>query len=490
MDIAAYFRSVMELSHGIVLTLDLDGKVLHGNMLLEETIGIPMAKVKGKDWLVRAVPLAEHAQTRRFFKRCKSRSGIIEFRGRIQRRDGRTAVIDWHLKSIADTGGDPLSIMMVGHDVTGHVSRRRHLALECADLLERNRELTCLYGAARVAENLDRDLNEILSDILDLIPPAIQAPERSSVALIFEDQRLETQGYLDENVRFDAPVLVRNIQRGRLCVSTTPGEDGAPFAVKREEAELIAVVARQVGLIIAKKEALVSEEYCQIQLRHADRLAKIGQLAAGVAHELNEPLANILGFAQLAAKTDGLASQVKKDLDHIVSSSLHAREVIKKLMFFSRRLPPQKMRLKLNSVIEDALSILMPSAARQGITVHRNLAPRLPLITADPQQIKQVVINLATNAVQSMPGGGSLSINTQVGEANVFLRVEDTGCGMDPETIEQAFNPFFTTKDVDEGAGLGLSVVHGIVSAHEGTIDVHSIVGEGSTFTVSFPLTS
>jgi two-component system NtrC family sensor kinase len=489
MDIAAYFRSVMELSHGIVLTLDRDGRVLHGNALLEDVTGIPLAELKGKDWLARLAPEAAHEHIRHVLDGRKGPLDIIEFRGDVQRRDGGTAVIDWRVKPMTDTGGNIASVMMVGHDVTDHVSCRRDLARECADLKERNRELTCLYGVACVAENLDRGLDEILSDILALIPPALQAPERASVALILEGERLETPGYHDENVRFDAPVLVRSIHRGRLCVAAAPGDDAPPASATNDEAALIAVVARQVGLIIAKKEALASEEHLQVQLRHADRLAKIGQLAAGVAHELNEPLANILGFAQLAAKTDDLAPQVKKDLDHIVRSSLHAREVIKKLMFFSRRVPPQKMRLNLNAVVEDALSISTPSAARQGITVNRDLAPQLPAITADPQQLKQVVINLAANAIQSMPDGGSLSIRTRAGDAHVFLSIEDTGCGMDHETTAQAFNPFFTTKDVDEGAGLGLSVVHGIVTAHAGSIDVHSTAGEGSTFTVSFPLT-
>ncbi len=491
MDLAAYFRSVMELSHGIVVTLDLDGRLIHGNALLEQVTGRPLATLQGKDWVSLAVPEEARDLTRRHIRQCPGQRGVTGFRGAVRRRDGGTTHIEWRLKPLTDTGDALSGVMMVGHDITDHESRRRHLIRECAELKDRNRELTCLYGIARVAENTDRDLEDILRDIIALVPPALQHPEQSSVALETTAFRIETPGFSDDGVRLEAPVHIRGVRCGRLRVSSPPvaGETPPP-AVIREEAELMAVVARQAGLIIAKKDAIASEKSLQVQLRHADRLAKIGQLAAGVAHELNEPLANILGFAQLATKTDGLDPQVKKDLDHIVRSSLHAREVIQKLMLFSRRMPPQMMRIDVNRIIDEALYFSASSAVRQGVSVNRDLAPRLPAVTADPQQLKQVIVNLATNAIQAMPDGGTLTIRSHAGDSHVFMIVEDTGSGMDAATLEQLFTPFFTTKDIDQGAGLGLSVVHGIVRAHGGSIDVHSSVGEGSTFTVSLPLTS
>ncbi|MFH1984265.1 MAG: ATP-binding protein [Pseudomonadota bacterium] len=490
MDLAAYFRSVMALSHGIVVTLDTDGRVIHGNTLLEQTTGYRITDMMSEDWFELVIPEADRQREREQFARCTRQSDIHTFRGRIRRRDRQIVHIEWRLKPLADAGSGMPGVMMVGHDITGFISGRQHLIRECADLLERNRELTCLYGVARIVENTDRALDDILHDIIALVPPALQRPQEASVALIVDERRLHTPGYDTAAIRFEQEILVGNIHRGRLCVATAT-LDGAPhLAQTREEVELIAVVARQVGLIISKKEALDSQQDLQMQLRHADRLAKVGQLAAGVAHELNEPLANILGFAQLAAKEDGLAPQVTKDLEHIVRSALHARDVIKKLMLFSRQVPPRKSPTDLNGVIEDALYFSASSAVRQGVTVDCQLAPELPSITADPQQLKQVVINLSTNAIQAMPDGGTLTIQTHASAEHVFMSVADNGCGMAAETIEQIFTPFFTTKDIDQGSGLGLSVAHGIVRAHGGSIDVHSRVGEGSTFTLSFPLTT
>lgn len=488
MDLAEYFRSVMELSHGIVVTLDDDDRVIHGNRLMETVTGRSLADLKGLDWFEAVVPESDREAARRQCRRCAGQAAIGTFRGRIQSRHGTRIHVEWRLKSLADAGGGHSGVMLVGHDVTAHVSRRRDLIQECADLAERNRELTCLYGVAHVAENLDRDLDAILSDIIDRVPPALQFPEASAVALTVDDRLMATPGYDAAGDRLAEDIVVRGICRGSLRVSTAAGAAAATPPPTREEAELLAVVARQAGLIIAKKEALAAESDLQVQLRHADRLAKIGQLAAGVAHELNEPLANILGFAQLAAKTAGLPVQVEKDLGHVVRAALHAREVIKKLMLFSRQVPPQKMQVDLNRIIGDALDIAAASALRRGVTVARDTADPLPEITADPQQLRQVVINLSANAIQAMPEGGVLTIGTHTDGQHVYMRVEDTGCGMDPGIAEQVFNPFFTTKDVDQGSGLGLSVVHGIVKAHGGSIDVHSEKGKGTTFTVSFPM--
>ncbi|MCK4341367.1 MAG: hypothetical protein KAY37_06560 [Phycisphaerae bacterium] len=224
------------------------------------------------------------------------------------------------------------------------------------------------------------------------------------------------------------------------------------------------------------------------QLIHADRLATIGQLAAGVAHELNEPLGSILGFAQLAKKCPELPSPAEQDIEKIVTASLYAREVIKKLMVFARQMPPRSTRVDLIQVVEDALYFLEAQCAKKDIEVVRELAPGMPEITADPAQLKQVLVNLVVNATQAMPHGGTLTVSTRSSGSSVFLDVKDTGIGMSKETLEKVFLPFFTTKDVNEGTGLGLAVVHGIVTSHGGSIDVESQVGQGTRFEIRLPL--
>ncbi|MBU4379106.1 MAG: ATP-binding protein, partial [Proteobacteria bacterium] len=219
----------------------------------------------------------------------------------------------------------------------------------------------------------------------------------------------------------------------------------------------------------------------------ADRLAKIGQFSAGLAHEINEPLANILGFAQLALQAKSLSDQVVNDLKNIVDSSLHAREIIRKVMFFSRQMPPQFVLTDLNQTIRQALRITEVGAKRNNIEVVCELDENLPRVMADPQHITQVVVNLVANAIQAMEKGGVLTVKTINYNDDAYIVIEDTGPGIPPEELKQIFNPFYTTKDVDKGTGLGLSVVHGIVKAHEGFIQVDSTPGKGTRFEVAFP---
>ncbi len=167
-----------------------------------------------------------------------------------------------------------------------------------------------------------------------------------------------------------------------------------------------------------------------------------------MAHELNEPLATILAFAQLAEKQPGIPQQTARDLGKIVKASLHAREIIKKLMFFARQMPPRKKLVDLNGVIEDGLYFLESRCAKSGIRVRRRLSRRIPPIVADPSQLNQVLVDLLVNAVQAMPRGGTLRIATRLSRQCAVLAVEDDGIGMDEEVLKKIFVPFFTTKDV------------------------------------------
>ena len=255
----------------------------------------------------------------------------------------------------------------------------------------------------------------------------------------------------------------------------------------KEERKLIDAVARQVALVIERRQAEQEKLKLHNQLLHADRLATIGMLAAGVAHELNEPLGNILGFAQLAKKCPGVPASAGHDMEKIEAASLHAREIIQKLLLFARQAPPQKTQVNLNHVVEDGLYFFDARCAKQGIELVRLLSEDLPEIKADPGQLNQLLVNLVVNSLQSMSGEGKITVQTRFSEPNVYLIVEDTGAGMSKEVIEKIFIPFFTTKDVGEGTGLGLPVVHGIVTAHGGSIDVDSKVGQGSRFEIRLP---
>jgi signal transduction histidine kinase len=244
---------------------------------------------------------------------------------------------------------------------------------------------------------------------------------------------------------------------------TRPGERSAPKELERRVEELEAA------------------------LRHADRLATIGQEAAAFVHELSEPLATILGFTQLALKAEHLPPGVASDLGRVVDAALHAREIVRRLMLFARPVPSLQTAVDLDLVVEEALAFVAPRCARQGVRLVRESAGGLPPVTADPAQLQQVLVNLTVNALQAMPAGGLLTVRTAAGDRHVSLVVEDSGTGMSDDVRERIFEPFFTTRAPEGGTGLGLTVVRAIVGAHDGEIAVESRPGRGSRFEVRLP---
>jgi signal transduction histidine kinase len=359
-----------------------------------------------------------------------------------------------------------------------------------AELRERIKELTCLYGIARVIAQPEVSFDEIIQGIVELLPPAWLYPEITCARIELNGQSYQNQGFRESLYRQVADVVVNNEKIGFVEVSYLEKRmtlDEGPFLA--EERSLIDNVAREVAIFYERAKSEDEKTSLQDQLRHADRLATIGQLAAGVAHELNEPLGNILGFAQLAKKSTGLSPEVERDLKNIEAASLNAREIIKKLMTFARQLPPQKMLVNLNDVVNDGLYFFEARCVKAGVQLDRRLASDLPKVTVDPGQINQVLVNLVVNAIQAMPEGGTLTVVTWATDEYVCFRVEDTGAGMTEKVSDKIFLPFFTTKDIDEGTGLGLAVVHGIVTSHGGKILIESEPGIGTNFQIRLPLT-
>jgi len=358
-----------------------------------------------------------------------------------------------------------------------------------AALRERVKELSCLYGIAQIAGKPWVSLEEILQQIVELLPPAWQYPDILEGRVILDGKVFATTGFREDGDKQSSEIVVSGNLRGTVEVvylAAKPELDEGPFL--KEERNLIDAIARQLALIIEQKEMEAEKARLQEQLLHADRLATIGQLAAGVAHELNEPLGNILGFAQLAKKVPRVPEQVEQDLMKIEKASLHAREITRKLLVFARQAPYSMTQVTLNQLIEDGLYFLESRCAKAGIELVREIAPDLPEIQADPSQLNQVFVNLVVNSIQAMPEGGKLTITVAVKDDMVFISIGDTGCGMDKEALEKIFLPFFTTKDIGEGTGLGLSVVHGIVTSHGGTIEVKSEVGKGTRFEIRLPI--
>jgi signal transduction histidine kinase len=226
----------------------------------------------------------------------------------------------------------------------------------------------------------------------------------------------------------------------------------------------------------------------QNQLIQSEKLASIGQLAAGVAHEINNPIGVMLGFTQVLLKHVPQDSQMHKPLSTIEREGLRCKQIVESLLDFAHYSKPNLARLNLNQVVEDALVLLTHKASTTGIKLIKRYAPNLPEVLGDQNRLQQVFLNILLNAYQAMPEGGELQIITRLAGQEVHAAFVDTGVGIPPENLNRVFDPFFTTKEVGQGTGLGLSISYGIVEQHGGTIEAQSKVGVGSTFTVKLPV--
>jgi two-component system NtrC family sensor kinase len=226
----------------------------------------------------------------------------------------------------------------------------------------------------------------------------------------------------------------------------------------------------------------------QNSLIQSEKLASLGKMAAGVAHEINNPLTSILINAHLLMEKTDRKSESYENLDMIAEETTRCGQIVKGLLEFSRQSPPQKNIVSINDILIHTMNILKNQAVFQNITIQQNLAPDLPAVEVDPDKMKQVFWNLMINAAEAMPEGGTLSVVSRLSESDgrLEIRFADTGTGIPDAYLPKLFDPFFTTKK--GGTGLGLAVIYGIAKQHGGTIEVKSQQGQGSVFTVRLPL--
>nr|PZN52631.1 MAG: PAS domain-containing sensor histidine kinase [Bacteroidota bacterium] len=354
-------------------------------------------------------------------------------------------------------------------------------------LRERIKELKCIYELSRIGASAP-DLATVLKKTLKILPASMQFPRRAVARIKAGDEEYGSADFNRTDARISSPIVIGKKKYGSVSVGYVKQGKAPTPAFLTEERKLLQVVSRELSFIIQRHQAEEEKQRLKLQLQHVERLAFVGELTAGIAHELNEPLGRILGFAQLIRKGGPLNAQQEADMERILKASLYTREIIKKLMIFSRQMPPQISAVNLNETVSNILYFMDAPYFSGNIRITKKLDPDLPVIRADAVQISQVLVNLLTNAIHAMPDGGDVLISTSHRNGFVTLTVKDNGVGMTPEVKEKIFEPFFTTKPVGQGTGLGLSVVDGIVSAHGGRINVTSAPGKGSRFEVMIPV--
>jgi signal transduction histidine kinase len=227
----------------------------------------------------------------------------------------------------------------------------------------------------------------------------------------------------------------------------------------------------------------------QEQMAQADRLASIGQLSSGVAHEINNPLGVILGYTQLMLRSEVRDSERFKDLKTIEKHVRHCKSIVEDLLNFARRSEPKKEKVDIHKTIEEVLGFIRQNIGSGRIEFKTDFDRRIPPVVLDEKKIKQVLINLLMNARHAVGTQGSIRVSTawRPADGHLEIHVADDGYGIEAKHLKHIFDPFFTTKPTGEGTGLGLSVSYGIIKKHGGEIRVQSKPGEGSTFTVVLP---
>mgnify|MGYP000398044487 CR=1 FL=1 len=347
--------------------------------------------------------------------------------------------------------------------------------------IEQMKALDCLYELATIAATAGISLDEILRQSVRLLPPAMQYPDRANARITLRGNVYMTSTFQPGPMHHAADLIVNGEPAGGVEIAYSNNGSELPHSgFLPEEKKLVDTFARQLAIVIERRQMLM----------HGDRLATIGRLAAGMAHELNEPLTSILGFSQLMEKADDLSGQNRQDIKKIISATLYAREIIRHLGMFARQKTLEKSVLDLNTLIEKGLCMLGAGFRKNGITTVCNFDWDIPPIYANPAQLTQVLFNLVVNARQAMPDGGTLTIETAYHNETMSLLVDDTGIGMTEEIKKRIFEPFFTIRGAHEGTGLGLAIVREIIMSHNGSIEVASQIGRGTRFKVNIPVTA
>ena len=237
-------------------------------------------------------------------------------------------------------------------------------------------------------------------------------------------------------------------------------------------------------------QAVKERELMAIELAEEEKVASLGRLASGMAHEINNPLGGILSLTALTLEDMKEDDPNRENLDEVVKQTQRCRDIVKGLLEFSRHSEVNTEPTDLNRILQETLSLIARQAQFFNISVVENWDPRLPSVMADKSQLQQVFMNVLMNAVQAMQEKGVITITTRHNAAasSVELLISDTGCGIPPEEVDQIFDPFFTSKASGQGTGLGLSIAYGIITSHRGSISVASEVGKGSTFTIRLPV--
>lgn len=354
-------------------------------------------------------------------------------------------------------------------------------------LNERIKELTCLYDISTVIIN-ENSIQETLPEIVNILKVAWRFSDDVIVELKFDKEYITTNSIPKETV-FQTNNLIVNENTVGFIKIHYPAPEYTEEHFLIDEQKLLDKVCLEISAFIEKKMNFEKEIILKRSIERVDRLSILGEITAGIAHELNTPLGNILGFAELI-KEQSNDRQISNDISKIINAAIYSREIVKKLMFFSCEMPQNMEFVTLKPIISEALLLLGPNLKKAGISCQLIFEDDSLKAQIDNIQLTQVIFNMLLNSIYASPKNSMIFIHVYNDAENFYIDIKDEGTGIPEEIKPKIFEPFFTTKPIGEGSGLGLSVVHGIIKSHKGSIEAKKNNPNGTLFEIRLPLNS
>ncbi len=469
----ARYRNLVEVAADAIYTLDAQGIFTAANLATETLLGIPRDALLGRS----IIPFLEPAETAELRANFTSALGgsAERYECHVVRADGTRRLV-----SVSNTplrgAGRVIGVLGVARDVTD--DRARAAALERAEarytrLIESAEDAICTADEEGNFTSVNRSLEYVMgrsresligTHFTDLVNPG----ERGDLWLMFVAS-LEGKRRRRE-MRF---TRADGVERVATVITAPIYEHG------------------HVSAVLAIIRDVTEERMLLEQVVRREKLAALGELVGGVAHEVNSPLTGILAFGQILQLDPNADADARRAADTIVSEAKRAARIVGKLLTFARQNPPEKMRTELNQVLQDTIELRRYPLRMQQIALVIELGENLPDTWADPFQLQQVFINLLSNAEQAVASGTGercITVRTELRGQSLVATIADTGPGIAREHLPHIFNPFYTTKPRGVGTGLGLSISFGIVREHGGTLQVKSEAGKGAMFELSLPV--
>lgn len=353
-------------------------------------------------------------------------------------------------------------------------------------LQERIKELSCLYEVSATIAAHQGSLSATLDKICLVLKQAWRFSEHAIIELQLESYYCTTSVIPENTVFQNSAIIIFNEDRGFVKVHY-PSDQFTEKHFLADEEKLLNKVASDVSVLYERHLNKGKEELLKRSVERVDRLSILGEITAGIAHELNTPLGNILGFAEFI-RDRTVEKQSQLDSAKIIKAAIYSREVVKKLMFFSCEMPQNMKFVEIVPIVSDALSLLGPNFSKAEISYEVDFKELQLEAQLDPIQLTQVLFNILINAIYVSPKNTVIKVSVYSDNSSFFIEIADQGPGVDAALKTKIFEPFFTTKPIGEGSGLGLSVVHGIVKSHKGDIRTFDNSPKGTVVQVQLPL--